>query len=137
MKKYKEAYPIIITVLVFIITFAVLNMVPKSSEQVLGGRSGGTGSNIGSSVSEMVTAGYDALAFITGPIHLERIIIGNKLTAGGITIDNATASNNDAIKIAEFYGAEVGSYEMGIDLNLGLLITTSDNLNATFIYTEY
>lgn len=141
MKKIKENLPIISVVLLSIILISLFFILTKNSENIdelalgFSNNSSNTGVMSFNSLSENTSGSYDAFILRSGKAYLERILIGNSISNAGILIDNATANNLDAVRIADFTGLSVGSHEIGAYMDLGIMITTSEGLNATFIYT--
>jgi len=129
--------PITIIVVVFLVIVLISSFLVPKKETGLGFTNSQGSSGVASftSLSENTTGSYDAYQLITGALYLERILIGNSLSSGGMILSNATANNNDAIKLIDLTGLSVGSHEIGTYLNMGLMITTSPSLEATFIYT--
>ena len=116
---------------ILIIVAIISVMASFQKEDPLGGRTISSGTD---SISSYVTEGQIATAVHSGPVFLDRIIIGNDLAGGGLILANAT----DSVASPFFQLTDAttlqGVWEIGVNLSEGLCATVSSGLWTTFIY---
>lgn len=97
----------------------------------LGGRSGG-GSQEPSTYTKGDGTQYQTIT--DGPAFLDRIIIGETIATGTLTIDDAVSPSTG--RVFNFgVGLTKGVYEIGLDFVNGIMATVSPTAMPVFIFT--
>lgn len=110
--------------------FLIDNRIVNAPGGLLTGRSGG------SEATTVAVAGngtnYQAIT--TYPARLERIIIGETVSTGTLTIDDAVSPSNG--RVFNFgVGLTKGVYEIGLDFANGIMAEVSPSYNSIFVIT--
>ena len=138
---FGEYLPICAAIVILVMSVFVLivadrpSISPSYEDTLLEARTGSAGPNFTSTIA--TTSGtYEAFEVISStPAFLERITIPKSMSGSGILLYNATANNLNAILVASFMSAPVGSIEIGAHFTMGILAVTSSGLNPSLIYT--
>ena len=139
----KKKLKIIILILA-ITTWGIWFTIPSDINEffTLEGRRGGSS---GESSFTYVTEGQNQIVY-SGSVTLDRIVIGNDVTAGSLAIFNSSSANpgksDMVIYIDNFNTPMMGSSDvfLGVELSNGILVnvteSTSRILNATIFYSK-
>ena len=130
--KNKEIYIAggIIVIIAFVILLSGALGLP------LGGRSGGDANEILTTVTSNLSNAWSEHPVYSGSAVLNKVVVGEAETGGQIAIFDTTGTPSTDSIIFTVTGSSAQVWELGVKIDSGITVNTTDQNNVMFYYTS-